>query len=137
MFNGKTKSDLPLHTNGNSTSLIGAGTTLKGDITSNADLRVDGTLIGNIISTAKIIIGSNGKVEGDISGQNADITGSVSGTIKVKDLLQLKGNCVVNGNIHAGKLQIDPTAIFNGGCHMSPATVVEMSAIDQEHAIAQ
>ena len=137
MFNGKSKSDLPLDINGNSTSLIGSGTTLKGDITSNADLRVDGTLIGNINSTAKIIIGSNGRVEGDIVGQTADITGTVTGTIKVKDLLQLKGNCAVNGNIFAGKLQIDPSAIFNGECHMSPGQVVEMTSVETEHAIAQ
>ena len=137
MFNGKPKSEFPLDTNGNNTSLIGSGTSLKGDITSNADLRIDGTLIGNIVSTAKIIIGANGTVEGDISGQVADVSGNVSGTIKVQDLLQLKANSVVKGNIYAGKLQIDPAAIFNGECHMTAANVVDISAIGTEHAIAQ
>ncbi len=120
MFNGKSKVDAPRETGGNSTSLIGAGTTFKGDINSNADLRIDGTLTGNIFSTAKIIIGANGLVEGDISGQQADIHGKVVGTIKVKDLLQLKGTSVVNGNIHAGNLQIDTSASFNGQCQMAP-----------------
>lgn len=119
MFNGKSKSPMPLETGGNSTSLIGAGTTLKGDITCNADLRIDGTLEGNIHSTAKVIIGANGVIEGDISGQQADIHGKVTGTIKVKDLLQLKGSCVVNGNIIAGNLQIDTSATFNGQCQMA------------------
>src|SRR6476661_273856 len=111
MFNSKSKAEFPLDTNGNNTSLIGSGTSLKGDITSNADLRIDCTLIGNIISTAKVIIGANGTVEGDITGQLADISGNVIGTIKVKELLQLKPNSVVKGNIHAGKLQIDPAAV--------------------------
>jgi cytoskeletal protein CcmA (bactofilin family) len=137
MFNSKSKSDLPLETNGNNTSLIGSGTVLKGDITSNADLRIDGTLIGNIISTAKVIIGANGTVEGDISGQVADISGNVSGTIKVRELLQLKANSVVKGNIQAGKLQIDPAAVFNGECHMTAANVVDIATIGTEHAIAQ
>ncbi len=137
MFNGKSKSEFPLETNGNNTSLIGSGTVLKGDITSNADLRIDGTLVGNIISTAKVIIGANGSVEGDITGTLADISGNVSGTIKVKDLLQLKPNSVVKGNIHAGKLQIDPSAIFNGECHMSAGNVVDMPTIELEHAFAQ
>lgn len=121
MFNGKSKSESPLEpkSSGNNTSLIGAGTSLKGDITSNADLRIDGTLTGNIYSTAKVIIGANGVVEGDISGQQADIHGKVSGTIKVKELLQLKGTSTVNGNIQAGTLQIDPSATFNGQCHMT------------------
>ena len=122
MFNGKTKSDelggsAPVST---SASLIGSGTTMKGDITSNGDLRIDGTLVGNIHSTAKVVIGANGSVQGDVNGQTADIMGKVTGTIKVKDLLQLKGGSVVNGNIQAAKLQIEPTANFNGECHMTP-----------------
>lgn len=92
MFNGKSRSESPLDTNGNNTSLIGAGTSLKGDITSSSDLRIDGTLTGNIYSTAKVIIGANGSVEGDISGQQADIHGRVTGSIKIKELLQLKGS---------------------------------------------
>lgn len=118
MFNGKSRSESPLDTNGNNTSLIGAGTSLKGDITSSSDLRIDGTLTGNIYSTAKVIIGANGSVEGDISGQQADIHGRVTGSIKIKELLQLKGSCIVNGNIEAGKLQIDTSATFNGQCQM-------------------
>lgn len=123
MFNGKNKSETfevggekaPVST---SASLIGAGTTMKGDITSSGDLRIDGTLVGNIHCTAKVVIGANGNVQGDINGQTADIMGKVTGTIKVKDLLQLKGGSLLNGNIEAGKLQIEPTANFNGGCHM-------------------
>ncbi len=103
---------------GNGTTLISAGTTLKGDISSNSDLRIDGTIIGNVSSTSKIVIGASGNIEGDIFGNQADIVGKVSGNIKTKDLLQLRGDCIVNGNVHAGKLQVEPTAIFNGQCHM-------------------
>ncbi len=103
---------------GNGTTLIGAGTTVKGDISSNSDLRIDGTIIGNIQSASKVIIGANGVVEGDIKGNQADIIGKVSGNIHAKDLLQLRGDCTVNGNIYAGKLQVEPSAVFNGQCHM-------------------
>ncbi len=112
---------------GNGTTLISAGTTIKGDISSNSDLRIDGTIIGNISSNSKIVIGSSGVVEGDIFGNTADIVGKTSGTIRIKDLLQLRGDCVVNGNIYAGKLQVEPTATFNGQCHMG-ANVVDMAA---------
>ena len=110
---------------GNGTTLISSGTTIKGDISSNSDLRIDGMVIGNISSNAKIVIGNSGVVEGDINGNNADIVGKTSGTIKVKELLQLRGECTVNGNIYAGKLQVEPTATFNGQCHMG-ANVVDM-----------
>lgn len=117
-------------TNGSSgATLISAGTTVKGDISSNSDLRIDGAIIGNVSSSAKIVIGASGSVEGDISGNQADIVGKVSGNIKTKDLLQLRGDCMVNGNVYAGKLQVEPTAIFNGQCHMgsNEKTVVEKS----------
>jgi cytoskeletal protein CcmA (bactofilin family) len=138
MFNVKNKTDMQSEklTAGNGTTLISSGTTLKGDISSNSDLRIDGTIIGNIHSSAKIVIGANGVVEGDISGANADIVGKVSGNIRAKDLLQLRGECLVTGNLYAGKLQIEPTATFNGQCHMS-GNVVEMGAINEQQAIAK
>lgn len=126
-------------TSGNGTTLIGAGTTLKGDISSNSDLRIDGTVIGNIQSTAKVVIGANGVVEGDITGNQADIIGKVTGNIKAKDLLQLRGDSVVTGNLYAEKLQIEPSATFNGQCHMGSTGVkmVESSKIDEEEAVLQ
>jgi cytoskeletal protein CcmA (bactofilin family) len=130
MFNSTKKPAIEMiaeKTNGgNGTTLISAGTTLKGDISSNADLRIDGTIVGNINSSAKIVIGSSGVVEGDIFGNNADIVGKISGNIHVKELLQLRGDCLVNGNIYAGKLQVEPSATFNGQCHMG-ANIVDMT----------
>lgn len=120
---------------GSGTTLISAGSTIKGDISSNNDLRIDGTIIGNIHSSAKIVIGSSGVVEGDIIGQNADIVGKVSGTIKVKELLQLRGECLVNGNIYATRLQVEPSATFNGQCHMG-ANVVDMN-LNEEISLAK
>ncbi len=121
MFNPKTKSESFGDTSSSAgASLIASGTTLKGDITSNGDIRIDGTLQGNIYCSAKVVIGANGVVEGDVNGQQADVMGKITGTVKVKDILQLKGNSQVSGNIHAGKLQIEPSASFNGQCHMSP-----------------
>ena len=122
MFNAKSKPEMSYEKsnglNGGAT-LISAGTTLKGDIDSSNDLRIDGTIIGNIRTTSKIIIGNTGAIEGDIECNQADITGKVNGNIKVKDLLQLKGECNITGNVQAGKLQVEPTATFNGQCHMA------------------
>jgi cytoskeletal protein CcmA (bactofilin family) len=135
MFNTKNKTDMQQSTsNGNGATLISSGTTLKGDISSNSDLRIDGTVIGNIHSAAKIIIGSSGIVEGDISGNQADVTGKVSGNVRAKELLQLRGESVVTGNLYAGKLQVEPTATFNGQCHMG-ANIVEMNNNEQQAAV--
>jgi cytoskeletal protein CcmA (bactofilin family) len=137
MFNTKNKPEMQPEkttTSGNGTTLISTGTTLKGDISSNSDLRIDGTIIGNITSSAKIVIGANGVVEGDINGNQADIVGKVSGNIRTKELLQLRGESIVTGNLYAGKLQVEPSATFNGQCHMG-ANIVEMSNIEPQIAL--
>lgn len=125
MFTSKNKSESssePATTQATSASIIAAGTTVQGDITSSGDIRIDGTLNGNIQCTAKVIIGSQGQIKGDITGQQADIMGKVSGTIRVKELLMLKGGSNVAGNLFASKLSIEPSANFNGQCHMNGAT---------------
>jgi cytoskeletal protein CcmA (bactofilin family) len=144
MFNTKNKSDMQQEKSsaGNGTTLIGTGTTLKGDVSSNSDLRIDGKIIGNVHSAAKVVIGANGVVEGDISGNQADIIGKVTGNIKVKDLVQLRGDSVVNGNLYAAKLQVEPSATFNGQCHMGTgavtAVIPEIKQLNgQEKAVLQ
>jgi cytoskeletal protein CcmA (bactofilin family) len=124
MFNQKSKSDTSFESSvpASGASILASGTSLKGDITSSGDIRIDGTLAGNITCTAKVVIGANGVVDGDISGQQADIMGKVNGTIRVRELLQLKGGSTIAGNIYASKLSIETSASFNGQCHMTTTT---------------
>ena len=110
---------------GGGTSIIGQAVSLSGDITSTADIRIDGVVKGNVKSSARILIGADGMVEGDLDSLQADIMGSVKGNIKVKELLSLRENAVINGNIHVGKLQVEPSVILNGNCYMN-TNVVEM-----------
>lgn len=117
-------------------TMIGAGTILKGDIQSQQDLRIDGTVLGNVKSAAKIIIGQGGVVEGDLDSTQCDVNGKVSGNIRCRELLQLRGESVVTGNLFAGKLQIEPSATFNGQCHMG-ANIVEMGNNEQSTAVAR
>ncbi len=137
MFN-KEKTSMIERVAASNATMISAGTTLNGDLSSDNDLRIDGTIHGNVSSTAKIIIGATGYVEGNIDGQQADINGKVEGNINASDLLQLRGECNVQGNISAGKLQIEPTATFNGKCQMGTvANIVKMSSADVSAAEAQ
>jgi cytoskeletal protein CcmA (bactofilin family) len=136
MFNKTSKTENEKTTMPSGASLIGTGTTITGDIVSNGDVRIDGVLKGNIRGSAKILIGQDGVVEGDIEGQQADIMGRVEGRISVKELLNLRSNAIIKGDIRAGKLQIEPTVVFNGQCQMGEASVVEM-AKDVKHAIAK
>jgi len=107
-------------------TIIGAGVIISGNIESAGDVRIDGVLKGNLSSKAKILLGPEAVVEGDIKANEADILGRVLGKVMVNDLLYLHGKAVIEGNIHTSKLQIDSTASFNGACNMG-ANVVEFN----------
>lgn len=99
-------------------NMIGKGTSIKGDIRSDGDVRVDGVLHGSIQSNGKIVVGISGTIEGDIVCQNADISGNVKAVIRVKELLSMKSTSNVNGEIYTSKLAIEPGARFTGTCNM-------------------
>jgi cytoskeletal protein CcmA (bactofilin family) len=122
MFGNKKNADFSSENPGHSTTLISTGTVFKGDITSESNVRIDGKIVGNVQCNAKIVVGPEGIIEGDVHANEADIIGRVTGNIYIKDLLQLKNNCVINGNISSGKLQIEPAAVFNGNCQMTQKT---------------
>lgn len=141
MFNPKTRTDETIVQSGK-TSMIGPGTVIQGEINSQSDIRIDGKLIGHVRCTAKVVIGADGEVEGNITAHQADVTGRVNGNIEVKDLLNLRSNAHIQGDVLAGKISMEPTVQFNGKCSMQATTVsqvVEMVAEKDERkaAVAQ
>ena len=139
MFNKEKNPSASERSSSNSATLISPGTIFKGDVKSENDLRIDGTIHGNVKSSSKIIVGPGGYVEGNIEGANADVVGKVKGNIHVKELLQLKEQGNIEGNIFAAKLQIDPSAVFNGKCQMGAqaGSVVLMNNADVQTAEAK
>ena len=102
------------------TNRIVEGTTIKGDIISPADFRLDGHLIGNFQTKGKIVIGPAGSVKGDIVCKNCDIEGKFNGKIQVTELLNLKLKASVHGEVVCGKLSVEPGAEFSASCIMRP-----------------
>lgn len=105
-----------------SVNLLGAGTVIKGDIESDGDFRIDGKLQGSIVSKGKIVIGTTGHVEGEVTCQNADVSGNIKANVRVKELLSLKASAFIHGDIVTGKLSIEPGAKFTGSCDMGENT---------------
>ena len=104
------------------TNRIVEGTTLKGDIVSQADFRLDGNLVGNFSCKGKIVIGPAGSVLGDINCKNADIEGKFDGKIQVAEILNVKSKAVIHGEVVCGKLSVEPGAEFSASCIMKPYT---------------
>jgi cytoskeletal protein CcmA (bactofilin family) len=104
--------------NVNDVSRISAGSVIKGEITSPNDIRIDGTFEGKIISQARVVVGEKAVIKGDIICNNADYWGRIEGNSFVKDTLSLKDTCVVEGDLHIRRLQVELDAKFNGVCKM-------------------
>ena len=120
-----------------SINLIGAGTIINGEVISNGDIRVDGTVVGSVSSKGKVVIGSTGNVEGEIVCQNADVSGKISGNISVAEILSLKATANLIGDIIASKLSIEPGANFMGSCSMGGMVKNIVNADKQEREKAE
>jgi len=100
------------------TNRIVEGTSIKGDIVSHADFRLDGELVGNFTTKGKIVIGPAGSVTGDIRCKSADIEGRFNGKIEVAEMLNVKSKAHIIGEVITGKLSVEPGAEFSASCVM-------------------
>jgi cytoskeletal protein CcmA (bactofilin family) len=107
--------------NPNNLNIINAGTTITGDLQSEGDMRIDGTVKGYIASKARLVLGASAKVDGDIKAVNLELSGEVNGNILVSELLTIKATAKINGDIVSNKLIIEAGATFNGKCSMREA----------------
>lgn len=110
---------------------IEKNTKIKGDITSEADFRIDGKLEGNVTTSGKVVIGKDGYIKGKVECVNADIEGKFNGELIVKDLLSLKTSAVIEGTVSVSKLAVEPGATFNASCTMGKGNLV--SSAPQSH----
>ncbi len=113
---------------------ISEGTTLEGQIKIEGDIKVEGSVKGTITSKGKVIISNTGKVDGDIICQSAEIAGNVGGKLKIADILYLKGNATIDGDINTGKLVIENGVKFNGNCTMGNPAAASISTTPKMEA---
>ncbi|MBT6377652.1 MAG: polymer-forming cytoskeletal protein, partial [Flavobacterium sp.] len=102
-------------------NVVAKNTTINGDIISEGDFRIDGTLEGNIKTKGRVIIGIDGSVKGKIDAVNSDIEGKFSGELLVQETLTIKATATISGDVIIGKLSVEPGATFNASCSMKGA----------------
>ncbi len=99
-------------------STIAAGMTVHGNVESAGDVRIEGRLVGNLVCKARVVIGKKGRVEGSIDTINATVAGEISGTLLVRELLQLQDSARVQGETVTQRLAVQDGAIFTGHIEM-------------------
>lgn len=100
---------------------ISAGTVITGEIVAKGGFRVEGTIKGAVTTAGKVVISKGGLIDGTLTCQNADFEGRFKGKLIVKETLTLRSSAVIEGEVIAGKLAVEPGATFNATCEMKGA----------------
>lgn len=99
-------------------SLIGAGTTINGDIAFTGGLRVDGQVKGNIRSAGDkigtLVLSEMAKIEGEIEVGHVVVNGTVAGPIRAREYLELLPKARVTGDVSYKTIEIHVGAIVMG-----------------------
>jgi cytoskeletal protein CcmA (bactofilin family) len=106
------------------------GTVIEGTVTSESDIRIDGTIKGKLFCNAKVIIGPAGTIEGEIKCKNAVIEGKFQGTLEVAELLNVREMASVSGDVRTNKLIVQSGAVFSVNCTMGGVKQLQLNSLN-------
>ena len=99
-------------------SVIGPEAYFQGTLTVKGSLRVDGRVEGSVSEAKSVIIGSGGKIIGDVSAESAVVGGEVKGNLSAVKFTELLSGARVIGDIRTARIMIEDGAFFDGQCNM-------------------
>jgi cytoskeletal protein CcmA (bactofilin family) len=119
--------------------LIGAGTTIEGDVHFTGGLRIDGNVKGNVKALGNkpgtLVVSELAKVEGEIDVSHVVINGTVAGPVRASEYVELLPKARVTGNVSYKSIEIHVGAIVMGQLvYESPAKsdkVVELKPVSK------
>ena len=109
----KSGSSMPSASSHSLNSLV-QGTIVEGKVKATTDIRIDGTIKGDLVCDSKVIIGPSGMIEGTVRCQNAVIEGNFNGILTVAELLNIRETAKVVGDVSYGKLIEQSGAVISG-----------------------
>jgi cytoskeletal protein CcmA (bactofilin family) len=111
---------------GNDT-VIGSSVKLKGNLSSENDITIDGRMAGNVKSGGHVTVGVNAHVTGNIDATSATIGGRVDGNVRVLDFTQILESGQVYGDIDTTRLEVGMGAVFIGASKMKAPSASEVA----------
>ena len=89
---------------------------LKGSITGNEDLFVDGKLEGSVeLPNNTLTVGANGQVQANVTAREVVILGKLNGNVTAADRVEIKAQGALTGDVSAARISIEDGAFFKGG----------------------
>jgi cytoskeletal protein CcmA (bactofilin family) len=128
MFKNKKKTLNPNITD----TLIGEGSQFEGRIKSEASVRIEGTITGDIECAGDVTVGEQGIVKSNIIARNIIIAGSVHGNILTKGVLKITSTGKLFGNTTTASLMIDEGGIFQGTSKMETKAQLEKHETEEK-----
>lgn len=130
---GKKESDLNKNSvSKNTASGLGSinslseGTSVEGSMMTKGDMRIDGTLKGNLDCGGRLILGKSGYIEGHVKCHSAVIEGHINGNLDVQELLDVKESAILTCEIKTGQMRMQAGAQFQGKCQMGGQVLAGM-----------
>jgi len=100
---------------------IGKSITIKGDLTGDEDLQIEGTVEGRIdLPNNELTVGSEGKVKAEIHAKAVIVVGHVTGNVSGTDRIEIQATGRVDGDVKSPKLVVAEGAVLNGAIEMGP-----------------
>ena len=99
-------------------TVIGAGITIEGEITTDEDVLVQGTVKGKLVAKEAVNVEAGAHVEADVEGASLTVAGSITGNITANDRVDLQNGAKVVGNVRAARITIADGAQFKGNVDM-------------------
>lgn len=115
------KEDFPSVDNKSVETIVGESVKLKGNLKSDGDIIINGSVAGDIKTKASVQVGTSANVVASVKAANVQVSGVVQGNIEAKETLQISETGKVYGDIQAGVLVVSPGALFSGKCTMLEA----------------
>lgn len=109
-------------------TVVGPSVKIQGDLNSEGNIRIEGSVTGKVNTTQSVHIGEAAVITADMHAGNAIVAGQVQGNIKVSGNLILQSTARVNGDIACGILRVEDGALFSGKCNMKGAAVEKSKA---------
>lgn len=112
-------------------TVIGQDVVIKGEITVEKGLRVDGQIEGAVTTKGKVHVGKSGTLAAEVNGGSVTIEGKVKGNITASDRVTLEATSNVSGDLTATKLVVNEGASFSGKVNVGPDAVKGAAAADK------
>lgn len=103
-------------------TIIGKESVINGDLKSDSSVKIDGSIIGNVVIKEGAIIGRGAAIKGNLTCKTAIIGGKIEGNVEAQELLEFQPAAEMVGDIVCKGLIIQNGVFFEGNCHMATKT---------------